>query len=197
MTWLLLLGGVVLAGLVMLCCGALVEVFRQLAELRRSLNLEDLPIPLALKRRDLRAIDIGLPAELAEAPAALVVFLSAACTTCLAIAEAFRGGTPPSVWFVLPTPPHPGHLLKTLSESAERVILDERDAIVGALDLRVTPAVLTMSFGEIRRAEAVSSPRQVTSLVPRVFAANGGASSTSPHASAVAQAQTLKGGGAT
>lgn len=197
MTWFLLLGGVALAVLVALCCTALVEVFRQLEELRRSLNLEDLPIPLALKRRDLHAKDVGLPAQLAEAPAAVVIILSARCTTCLAIAEALRDGTSTSVWFVLPTPPHPDHLLRTLSQSADRVILDEDEAIVGALDLRITPAVLTLSFGEIKRAHVVSSPRQLASLVPTIYHANGGPPSTSAQASAVVRPEALKGGGAT
>jgi hypothetical protein len=197
MTWVLLAGGVLLACLVALCCAALVEVFKQLAEIRRSLGLEDMPIPLALKSRDLRVIDIGLPAELAQAPAAIAVFLSARCTTCLAIAEALRGGTPASVWFVLTSPPHPDHLLITLSESAERVIVDQDETIAGAIDLRVTPAVLTLSFGEITRAQAVSSPRQVMSLVPAVLPADGGGASTSPRESAVARPPALKGGGAT
>jgi hypothetical protein len=195
MTWLLLGGGVVLAVLVALCCAALVEVFRQLAEIRRSLNLEDLPIPIALKTGGLRVTDIGLPPELAEAPAAIVVFLSPKCASCLAIAEAFRGGAPASVWFVLPTPPYPDQLVEALSQSGERVILDESDRIVDAIDLRVTPAVLTMSFGEIRRSQAVSSPRQVMSLIPTVFPADGGGASRV--GSAIANAVALKGGDAT
>lgn len=197
MTWFLLLGGIALAVPVALCCTALVEVFRQLAEIRRSLNLEDLPTPLALRNRGLDVKDIGLPAQLTEAPAAIVIVLSARCTTCLAIAEALRVGTPTSVWFVLPTPPHPDHLLRTLSQSADRIILDENEVIVDAIDLRVTPAVLTLSFGEITRAHAVSSPRQLMSLVPTVLPANGGTISTSPRVSAVAQPQALKGGGVT
>lgn len=193
MTWLVLASAVVLAVLVALCCAALVEVMRQLAEIRRRLSLEDMPIPLGLANRDLRVADIGLPTELAQAPAAIVVFLSPTCASCLAIAEAFHGGAPSTVWFVLPTRPYPDHLVRTLSGSATRVIFDENDAIASAIDLRVTPAVLTTSFGEITRAQAVSTPRQVMSLVPTVFPADGGAASRLTKELAT-QTQVVKGG---
>lgn len=174
MAWLLLAGGIGLAVLVALCAAALVEVFRQLAEIRHSLNLEDLPIPIALKGGKVGVSEIGLPHAIADAPAAIIVFLSPKCASCLAIAEAFRGGAPGSVWFVLPTPPVPEQMVDALAASAERIVLDEADAIADAVDLRVTPAVLTASYGEISRAQAVSSPRQVMSLIPTVFPSDGG-----------------------
>jgi hypothetical protein len=166
--WFLAIGGVALALVVVVCAAALVEVFRQLAELRRTLNLQDQAIPLNLRSGEFRADEIGLPPELALEPKSIVVFLSEKCATCLTIAEAFRGGSPATVWFVLPSPPRPAGLLATLAHSAPRVVVDEYDEIANNLGLHVTPAVLTTFYGEITRAQAVASPRQVLGLIPTV-----------------------------
>ena len=149
---------------------ALVEVFRQLTELRGTLNINDEPIPLGLKAGERRTDEIGLPSELAVEPKAIVVFLSTKCATCLTIAEAFRGGSPATVWFVLPSPPEPTDLIEGgRSQSVDRVIVDADSEIADKLGLNVTPAVLTVSYGEITRAQAVSMPRQVLALIPTVF----------------------------
>jgi hypothetical protein len=167
-TWLLALGGTALAVVVVVCAAALVEVFRQLAELRRTLNLQDQAMPLNLRSGEFHTDEIGLPPELAVEPKSIVVFLSEKCATCLTIAEAFRGGSPSTVWFVLPSPPEPAGLLATLAHSAPRVVVDEYDRIANRLGLHVTPSVLTTSYGEITRAQAVASPRQVLGLIPTV-----------------------------
>ena len=167
-TWVVGIAAALMAFVVAVVCAALVEVFRQLADLRRAVNLDDAPRPLALRAGEVHVLDVGLPAALAKEPAAAVIFLSQKCATCLAVAEVFRGGAPASVWFVLPSPPMPTTLLAMLRESAERVIVDDGDAIANRLGLNVTPSVLTIAFGEITRAEAVSTPRQALSLVPKV-----------------------------
>lgn len=166
MIWLLALGGVVLTFVMAVSSAALVEVFRQLAELRAVLNLKDEPNPIGLKAGELYADEIGLPKEIATQPEAIVVFLSPKCATCLTIAEAFRGGSPATVWFVLISLPAPATLMEALAESAERVILDEDDAIADRIHLHITPSVLATSFGKITRAHAVSSARQVLGLIP-------------------------------
>lgn len=169
MSWLLALAGVVLAFAVAVCIAALVEVFRNIAELRTVLNLEDEPTPIALETSGLRIDEIGLANEIAMQPKAIVVFLSAKCGTCLTIAEAFRGGSPATVWFVVPSSPAPAVLIETLADSAERVIVDENDEVANRIGLQVTPSVLTTSFGDITRAQAVSSARQVLAMIPIVL----------------------------
>jgi hypothetical protein len=169
--------------LVVVCCAALVEVFSQLDEIRHALNLQDLPTPLGLKRGELRTTEVGLPHELEKEPEALVVFLSPKCTTCLAVAEAFRGSSPSSVWFVLSSPPTPRNLLSALSASAKHVIVDHNDQIADRIHLHVTPSVLTASFGEITRALAIATPRQVLSLVPSVASFEAAGAPSRPEAS--------------
>lgn len=166
---LLIVPGIALAFVTSVCAAALVEVFRQLADLRSALNLEDEPIPLSLKGGEVTAEGIGLPSAIAREPAALVIFLSDKCATCLVIAEAFRGGSPATVWFVVPESPGASALIDMLSDSLSRVVIDKNDAVADSLALRVTPSVLTTSFGEITRAQAVSSARQVLSMLPTVF----------------------------
>lgn len=166
MTWIIALGGVALTLVVAVCAAALVEVFRQLAELRTVLNLQDQPTPIGLKAGEIHTDEIGLPAEIAQEPEAIVIFLSPKCATCLTIAEAFRGGSPATVWFVLPGSPVPAMLVEALVDSAGRVIVDEDEAIADRIHLHITPSVLTTSFGAVMRAHAVSSARQVLGLIP-------------------------------
>jgi hypothetical protein len=195
MSLLIGVGMVAVACLVVVCAAALVEVFRQLNEIRRALNLQDLPTPLGLKGGNLFTSDFGLPETLATQPEAIVVFLSAKCTTCLAVAEAFEGGSPASVWFVLSSPPFPTNLLTVLSDSAERVVVDENDRIADGIHLHVTPSVLSVVFGEVTRAQAVASPRQVVGLIPTVASFRSESKGSHELENGAAQASLGGGGG--
>lgn len=169
MIWVLTLGFILCAVVVAISAAALVEVFRQLADIRTALDLQDEPMPLGVKSGELRTDDVGLPREIAIEPQALVVFLSGKCLTCLAVAESFRGGSSETVWFVLTGVPVPASLIEMLSESAERVIIDENDAIAARIGMHVTPAAFITTYGEITRAFAVTTPRQVQRMIPAVF----------------------------
>jgi hypothetical protein len=160
-----------LAVVLAVVCAALVEVFRQLAEIRASLNLDDRALPLGLLNMDVSVTEIGLPEELATAPEVIVVFLSTKCATCLSIAEAFRGGAPSSVWFALQSD-EAGltKLTAPLERSSDRIVADVGGKIASRIGLDVTPSVLTVQYGQIVRAQAVSSVRQVLAAVPVVAA---------------------------
>lgn len=165
MNWIVaIVGAVALLGLAV-CCAALVEVFRNIAELRVALNLQDKPTAIKLDAIGARCDEVGLPESIAAEPSSIVVFLSPKCGTCLTIADAFRGGSPETVWFVLSGTPS-SEIRAALVASAPRVVLDDDDAIANRLGLHVTPSVLTMTFGEISRAQAVASARQVLGMIP-------------------------------
>jgi hypothetical protein len=164
--WVGIIAACVLGLIVMLCAAALVEVFRQLADLRFALNLQDEPTPIGLRSGELRTDAIGLPEEIAAQPNATVIFLSPKCSTCLAIAEAFREGSPADVWFLVPSNPAPLALASVLAESSDRLVIDFEDAISDRIGLHVTPSVFLASYGDILRAYAVSTPRQVRNLIP-------------------------------
>lgn len=162
---LLVLGTVLLALVVTLCCGALLEVFRQLAELRKVLSLDDQPRPLNLVRPEISLVELGVPSSIGVKAEEIVVFLSGTCATCLAIAEAFRGGAPESVWFVVAA--NEKHkVVVPLRSSSERLIIDPEGEIAARLGLEIVPTVLTLRFGAAVRAYAVATPRQVMSLIP-------------------------------
>lgn len=169
MEW-VLIGTVGLAFVVAICCGALVEVFRQLADVRAALNLDDQPRPVNVLHAGIPARQFGLPEQLDALPEAIVIFLSATCGTCFAIAEAFRGGAPDSVWFVVSAERN-HRILHPLSALGDRVIVDPGAEIAGRLSLEILPMVLSLRFGAILRAHAVSSPRQVLNLVPATLSA--------------------------
>lgn len=183
MNVLLAIGGVALASAVVLCCAALIELFRQLADVRTVLNLRDSATPLDLKTGEIRTDEVGLPRELALEPQAIVVALSPKCATCLAIAGAFREGAPATVWFMMPSLPRPVALLEMLAKSTDRIVLDENDEIAQRIGLHVTPSVLSVSYGEITRAHGVSSASQVQPLIPALLPRNRTAlSSAEPQA---------------
>lgn len=168
MLW-LALGGAFVVAVLTLCCAALVEVFRQLGEMRSVLNLGDQAPPLNIRSRELSSSDLGLPTAVMREPEVIAIFLSAKCATCIAIAEAFRGGAPGTVWFVLSGDgSRASALWEYLKASEGRVLVDANERIARAIDLNVTPAVFTIRWGEVIKAHAVSSPRQVLNLVPTV-----------------------------
>lgn len=175
----LIVAGIILAFVVVVVTAALVEVFRQLADLRAAVNPDDQPVPLDLADKRLHASDLELPAALAALPEAILVFLSTKCAVCRSIAYAFRGGSPESVWFVVYGAEEArADLVATLDASANRVIVDAEGEIPRRLRLNIRPSVFTVKYGEITRAAAVSSPRQVLSLVPVVSPIAWGASET-------------------
>lgn len=103
----------------------------------------------------------------------IVVFLSSKCGTCLSIADAFEGGSPASVWFIVTGPDAVrSPILSRLVSVSDRVIVDSNERIARHVGLDVLPAVLTMNWGEVVRAHAVSSPRQVMNLIPTIASLN-------------------------
>jgi hypothetical protein len=163
------IGGSLLALVLASVCAAPVEVFRQLKELRVALDLDDLPLPLDLRGTEIRAADLGLHDGIASLPEAIIVVLSTKCATCLAIVQSFAGGAPSSVWFVLQTAEgEPASIGSVLSSSRERLLVDVGGRLCERVGIQVTPSVLTVRWGEVVRAQAVSSVRQVLSLVPVV-----------------------------
>jgi hypothetical protein len=178
-TWIVLaVAGSILALIVAMIGAALVEAFRQLTEIRTTLNLDDLPLPLDLRGEKMRAADFGLPGTIDAIPEAVIVVLSTKCATCIAIAQSFGGGAPSSVWFVLQTAQDDAANMKAvLSSCRERLVVDVNGLLCDRVGLQVTPSVLTVRWGEVVRAQAVSSVRQVFSLVPAVSPIGNRASS--------------------
>jgi hypothetical protein len=172
-TWLIVVLGLPFAVLILACAAALVEVFRHLAEIRLALDLDDESRPLALRSQGSSSETLGLPSLISHEPQAIVLFLSTKCATCLAIVEAFRGGSPATVWFVISRGHEDRALVTELGHSAARVVVDSNDEIAGRLGLVVTPSLVTFEYGRLVRAETVTTPRQVLRRIPTVTPAAG------------------------
>lgn len=160
--------GGVIAVLLALVCGALLEVFRQLESIRVITRLDDHPVPLELKAQGRSSHEVGIPIALDEVPEAIAVFLSGKCSTCRTIAAAFKGGAPNDVWFILEADQESARnaLLALLAVSADRAVWDQGSVIADTIGLDVMPSVVSLTYGRLTRAYGVSSVKQVLDLLP-------------------------------
>lgn len=141
------------------------ETLLQIRALRAELGVDDKPMKLEVTR-ELRAAELGIGEPGLRC---MAVVLSPHCGSCIAIAEAFRGGAPEAMWFVvLASGADPESLAVTenLDAVRGRLIVDKEERILRALGLEVTPLVLLFDRGLLETAYAVSTPRQVFDLIP-------------------------------
>lgn len=59
-------------------------------------------------------------------------------------------------------------LMEMLESASDRVVIDEGDVITNRIGLNTTPMVLSVEWGAVTRAQAVSSLRQLRALIPSV-----------------------------
>lgn len=153
----------ILALLVSLALLALIESFRQIEQIRQAIHLGEKPIELDIARAERTSTSIGLPGEVGLEKGSVVVVLSTKCATCAKIADAFSIERPPSTWFVLPSSAAHDPQFKALAGS-NRTILDDGH-IPGRLGLEVVPSVLLFRQSVLIAAYAVSTVRQLRSLI--------------------------------
>jgi hypothetical protein len=161
----------VLAVVVFIQLGALVELFQQVQQIRAHVDLVDRPTPLDLgKARGVLASAIGLPAPLDEAPAAMVLFLSNTCATCRSIAAALQGALPHALWVVVEPVFHDdaSAFVDEFGLRGERVIVDPQGRIAHRLGLDITPSAILVEQGRLQRAQTVPSSRQLFTALPVV-----------------------------
>jgi hypothetical protein len=172
MTTVLLILVCLLGALVVVLLGALVELFKQVQQIRAELQLDGsagtTPIGLG-ERQGVAPSAIGLPAELDEAGGAIVLFLSDRCTTCRSIAASLQGAVPPGVWIVAEpvagVDADAGAFLEEFRLGGGRTLIDSESGIADRLSLDITPAAVFVENGRLERAETVPSPRRLSSLL--------------------------------
>ncbi len=160
-----------LAAVVFIQLGAMVEMFRHVQQIRTHLDLVDRPLPLDLgARQGAQPSAIGLPAVLDGAQTAMVLFLSNTCATCRSIAAALRGAVPQTLWVVVePVFNDDADLfVEEFALQNERVLVDQESRIAGQLGLDITPSAIFIQDGRIERAQTVPSSRQLFSVLPVV-----------------------------
>ena len=162
----------VLTLLVFVLFTALLELFRDVRQIRDALGILDRPLsvnvgPVAGKAPS----QFGLPVELDAAKSALVLFLSDKCQTCRVLASTLGGSLPAGVWIVVeaPTSRAAAEFLESFGLTArlkDRVLVDPSGEIAGKLGLNMTPVGYRVDNGIFREATTVPSFRYLASILP-------------------------------
>lgn len=169
MTILILVACAVLAILHLLTIGALVEVFRDVRQIRLAIKAFDepntLPVP-AEARQAIARLDAG-----SMGPRALILYLSTRCATCTSVARALRNGhgrrsrsTRPAVLVDGLSMTSAEEWLSNLGvEVSELRLIDDGDrGFSRETGLNVTPLAIRMVNGEVTQVSTVPSERRAT-----------------------------------
>jgi hypothetical protein len=188
----LALGAVgLLAALVFVLFGALLELFRDVRQLREAAGILDRPLNV-----DIGAVTndspskVGLPAALDTAASAIVLFLSDTCATCRVLAASLNEVVPPGLCIVVEARDANSatQFLKTYGLNANAadgmVRVDVAREIAGKLGLDTTPVAFRIENGRFVSAATVPSARYLFSILPTPLKLNrsrqSGSSSWSP-----------------
>lgn len=162
----------VLALLVFVLFGALLESLRDVRQIRDALGILDRPIDVDIGAAAGAApSSYGLPGELDNAKSALVLFLSDRCTTCRILAATVGGALPAGLWIVVEAASKQSatEFVEAYGMTArladQRVTLDSTGAIAGRLGLNMTPVAYRIENGVLRDAATVPSIRYLESVV--------------------------------
>ena len=159
----------VLALFVAVLFGALVELFRDVRQLRDALGILDRPLSVDLgPAAGTRPSTHGLPAELDAQHGALVLFLSERCETCRALAAGLAGPLPNGLWVVIEARDAEGAALfaRAYGLDGERVTVDVDGAIARSMGLNTSPVGFRVEHGVLTSAGTVPSSRYLTSILP-------------------------------
>ena len=162
----------VLALLVALLFAALVEMFRDIRQMRDAVGILDRPLPVELGAvAGTAPSTYGLPSALDHAASAVVLFLSERCGTCHMLASALPRALPLELWVVVEgrTAESTSAFLEryALSASGEgQVIADPEGEIARRIGLQTTPLGFRVERGVFTYATSVPSSRYLNSIMP-------------------------------
>jgi len=163
-----------LALLVFVLFGALVELFRDVRQVRDVLGVLDRPLEV-----DLGGIagtapsEHGLPAALDAEASALVLFLSEKCATCRVLAAAVGASLPAGLWVVLEARSAESATAFLDSHGMSpatcggRLVVDVEGRIAASVGLDTTPVGFRVEEGRLTRATTVPSTRYLFSVLPQ------------------------------
>jgi len=165
-----------LALLVALLFAALVEMYRDIRQVRDALGILDRPLNVDIgEAAGARPSQFGLPRALDSAGSALVLFLTERCATCHTVAAGLPKPLPPALWVVFEarSEESAAALLERfgLTEFVAHghVITDVEGEITGRLDLHIAPAGFRVEDGFFTYATSVPSTRYLKSILPETF----------------------------
>jgi hypothetical protein len=164
----------VLALLVFVLFGALLELYRDVRQLRDVAGILDRPLDVDIgPAAGARPSVYGLPPQIDEQPAAFVLFLSVKCGTCNALAASFNGSPPPGLWVVVEAGSADEAAsfldLYRLARHAVsgRVVVDLAGQIARRIGLTMTPVGFRVADGRLTTATTVPSSRYLVSVLPK------------------------------
>ena len=163
----------VLAILVFLLLGIVVELCRDVRQLREVTGILDRPLNVEIGDvAGTRPSSHGLPADLDSAAAALVLFLSDRCATCHALAARLGSAVPEGLWIILEARSRQSaeeflasHRLSPESTDG-RLCVDAAGNIAEKIGLRTTPVGFRVENGCLVSATTVPSSRYLSSILP-------------------------------
>lgn len=162
----------ILALLIFLLLGAVLELFRDVQQLRDALGILDRPLDVALGEvAGATPSAYGLPTALDEEPFAIVLFLHDSCGTCRTLAAALDGHVPEGLWIVMEarTPESAKAFLTRFGvpwEGSPRVIIDSEQQVADRLGLNIASVGLRIQNGTIVSASTIPSTRYLGSVLP-------------------------------
>jgi hypothetical protein len=162
-----------LALLVFVLFGALLEMYRDVRQLRDVAGILDRPLDVDVKTiAGTKPSAYGLPHSLDSAASAIVLFLSEHCGTCRSLAAGLQKPLPPGLWVVVDVK-DPRSASDFLGAQAitglfpeGRIIVDPAGEIVHRIGLDTTPVGLRVQNGLLASATTVPSSRYLTSILP-------------------------------
>lgn len=164
----------ILALFVFILFGALLEMFRDVRQLRDVAGILDRPLNIDIGEvKGTNPSVYGLPPLLNSASSAIVLFLSERCATCRSIAAGFERELPSGLWLVVDSGRRSNGSspldLETLKErdSDERVIVDVGNTIASRIGLETTPVGFRIENGVFVNATTIPSVRYLTSILPK------------------------------
>jgi hypothetical protein len=166
----------VLGLLVFVLMGVVLELYRDVWQLRAAAGILDRPLDVDLGEvADTVPSLHGLPPALDAVASALVLFLSDRCGTCHALAAGFGdAGLPSGLWLVLEarSPRAAEEFLAahrlTAANTSGRLVVDPAGKIAERIGLRTTPVGFRVQDGRIAGATTVPSQRYLSSILPNV-----------------------------
>ena len=154
----------------LICFAALIEMFKNLAELQKLVDYNDSPKELPDVRSALLwrfPSQYGLPRRLDDEAFAAVLLLSPRCHTCARVAAELSKGIPRELTVVVTgaEEAETRKWLQGLGLAADDVILDHDYQIVNSMALYTTPALVRIVDGRFAGASTIPSYRALRSVL--------------------------------
>ena len=163
----------ILSLLVFVLFSVLVEVFRDVRQIRDALGILDRPLTIDIgSAAGTPPSSYGLSRQLDDEPFALLLFLSDRCATCRVLAASLGGTLPAGLWIVVEaaTSQAAAEFIEmfrmTPTSGDERVFVDPAGAVAGRLGLNMTPVGYRIENGVFTSAGTVPSMRYLASIIP-------------------------------